>query len=163
MKFWLNNPGVRILFPFIMGIITAAVLQINHYLIAISCVIFILLFFIFFWFSSFHNRKRIGVLVSATIFIIGYQYTITRTQKLWDNHFSHTLQTSEYYHVTVIDRLIEKENSYKTIIQINRALGKNETNCTGKVLVYLKKSEKAKQLVYGDELIIKNNRLRHEL
>ena len=156
MKFWLNNPGVRILFPFALGIITAAMLQIDHFLIVVSCVFSILVLFIFFWFSTFRNRKLIGILVTVTVFLIGYQYTIVRTQKLNKNHFSYTLQTSDYYHVTVIERLIEKENSYKTILQVNRALGETESNCTGKILVYLKKSEKVKQLDYGDELIIQN-------
>jgi competence protein ComEC len=58
--------------------------------------------------------------------------------------------------VKVIDRLVEKENSYKTILEIKSALGEKESNCKGKILAYFRKNESVKSLVYGDELIIEN-------
>lgn len=156
MKFWINNPGVRILFPLILGIIVAANLQINHYFIAILSGISLVIFLVYFWFSTFKNRKLIGVLVSVSVFLIGYQYTISRTQKFWETHFSNTISQSEYYYVKVIDRLVEKENSYKTILQINSSFGEKETQCKGKVLAYFRKNSALDSLKYGDELIIEN-------
>lgn len=156
MRFWLNNPGTRVLFPFILGIMAAAYLQINHLYFVVACVVLLILFFIGFWFTTFKNRRLIGFLVSVTVLVVGYQYTIARTQKLWSNHFSHNIETTQYFHVTVIDRLVEKENSYKTIFRVNSALGEKQVQCSGKVLAYLRKSERVKNLVYGDELIIEN-------
>lgn len=156
MKFWLNNPGVRILVPMTLGIMTAANLQINHFLITLFCCCSLIVYLVYFRFSTFKNRKLIGILVSITIFLVGYQYTISRTQKFWDTHFSKTVSQSEFYHVKVIDRLVEKENSYKTILQINSVLGEKELNCKGKLLAYFRKNDQVKSLVYGDELIIEN-------
>lgn len=156
MRFWLNNSGVRILFPMALGIITAINLQINHYFIALVCCFSLIVYLIYFHFSTFKNRKLIGILISISVFLVGYQYTISRTQKFWTSHFSSTVSNSEYYHVKVIDRLVEKENSYKTILQINSALGEKESNCKGKVLAYFRKNDQVKSLVYGDELIIEN-------
>ena len=156
MKFWINNPGVRILFPLVLGIMTAANLQIDHYIIPTLCCISIFLFLIYFRFSIYKNRKLIGGIISITIFFIGYQYTISRTQKFWINHFSKTNSQTEFYHVKVIDRLVEKENSYKTILQIKNSLGQEDLSCEGKVLAYFRKNEQVKSLKYGDELIIEN-------
>lgn len=156
MKFWKNNPGVRVLFPFVLGIITAANVQISHVVIPVLCVFLLLVFFIYFKFSTFKNRKIIGSLISISVFLVGYQYTISRTQKLWSTHFSKSISGSNFFHAKITDRLIEKENSYKTILQINSASGERETTCKGKVLAYFRKNSKSKTLVYGDEIILEN-------
>ena len=126
------------------------------FLITLFCCCSLIVYLVYFRFSTFKNRKLIGILVSITIFLVGYQYTISRTQKFWDTHFSKTVSQSEFYHVKVIDRLVEKENSYKTILQINSVLGEKELNCKGKLLAYFRKNDQVKSLVYGDELIIEN-------
>ncbi|MEN8929533.1 MAG: ComEC/Rec2 family competence protein [Flavobacteriales bacterium] len=156
MKFWTNNPGIRILFPLVLGIMAAVNLKLSHYLIPLFCVFSLFIFLIYFWFSTFRNRKWIGVVISFSVFLVGYQYTISRTQNLQESHFSHTITQSDYYHIKIIDRLVEKENSYKAILQVNSSLGEEGLKCDGKVLAYFRKSDQVKMLKYGDELIIEN-------
>jgi competence protein ComEC len=57
----------------------------------------------------------------------------------------------------VSERLIEKENSYKTVLEVEKVfLDEKQIKTSGKLLAYFKKSKKILELKYGDILFIKS-------
>ncbi len=58
--------------------------------------------------------------------------------------------------VKVCDNLEEKQNSYKTILEVQQISSDTNRIVSGKILAYFKKGVKISSINYGDELLIKN-------
>lgn len=156
MKFWQNHPGIRLVFPFMLGIIAAIESHATHSLAFYLSIFLMVLLAVSIYQSSFHHRKLIGVLIHFILFFVGFQYTIDCTEKYRATHFSHYVKPNDYLLVKVVDNLEEKENSYKTILQIQQLVSDTNRLVTGQILAYFKKGNQADSINYGDQLVIKN-------
>ena len=157
MSFWKNHPGIKLVIPFMLGIITSVELELNSNGYLIYSLLFLCLSAFSFYFSSYQTRKKIGFIFFISLFFAGFTYSSFRTEKYSPLHFSHSQNRAEYYVVTISDNLQEKENSYKTVLKMNQINEDLISPCTGRVLAYFKKDSLSDKLKYGDKLLIKNN------
>ncbi len=156
MSFWQNHPGIKLVIPFLLGIITSIELEINSSAFLIVSLSFLFLSAFSFYFSTYKTRKKIGFLFFLSLFFTGFTYSSFRTEKFSPNHFSQHGTSSNYFIVTISDNLQEKENSFKTVLSLTQFHEDSISICTGKVLAYFKKDSVSKLLKYGDKLLIKN-------
>ncbi len=156
MNFWNNHPGIRLVIPFVLGIIASIEFDF-HWEYSIHLGIFILIFSgVTFWFSSFKTRKIIGVVYFLSIFTVGFIFTSIRTEKHATSHFSNQNFEFDYLLAVVSENLQEKQKSFKTVLKIKRLIGDSVIVVSGKVLAYIKKDSTTDNLKYGDEILIKN-------
>ncbi|MDG1175026.1 MAG: ComEC/Rec2 family competence protein [Flavobacteriales bacterium] len=156
MKFWQNHPGIRLVFPFILGIIAAAESQTTNSFAFYISITLLLFFGISIYFSRFQYRKLTGIIIHLLLFFVGFQYTIERTDKFKKTHYSNFINPNDYLMVKVCDNLEEKQNSYKTILEVQQISSDTNRIVSGKILAYFKKGVKISSINYGDELLIKN-------
>ncbi|MGB1039940.1 MAG: ComEC/Rec2 family competence protein [Flavobacteriales bacterium] len=155
MNFWNNNPGIRLVIPFILGIIISIELEISSFVVFYLGLFLLLIFGVSFKFSSFKSRRILGLIISLSIVCFGVFYTTARTQKFSFHHFSKAVNETSFLKVRISENLIEKENSYKTLCEVVQVNTDNSESVSGKFLAYFKK-DSLLDLKYGDEIIIKN-------
>lgn len=136
-------PMVRILLPFMAGIIVCLIIPGT---IAISLFIWVsLLIFsiisgvIQFNTLRFVNRLLFGIIVSLFLFVTGYNSVILHKEILRSDHFSR-MQTKGIFIATIIEPLQEKDHSFKTILEV-KGLKKGDTfiESKGRILTYFAK------------------------
>ncbi len=157
MSFWQNHPGIKLVVPFLLGIIASIELGVNCNSYLLVSLLFLLVCGGSFFISSYDNRKMIGFLFFISLFSAGFTYSSFRTEKFSPTHFSGSIHQESLLEVTLVDNLQEKENSYKTTLLVNQVIGDSVVACSGKILAYFKKDSASSLLEYGDKLLIKNN------
>lgn len=162
MKVWNQAPLVRLLIPFLLGILFAVYLpfhfsNILFYISILFCVIAGIVLIPKFN-ISYRKSFWFGLLINFSLFVFAYQLTIYKTQKFSPSHFSKYCHENSIVYARLADSYIEKEKSLKTIIEVLAVKENNEwKKCTGKALVYLKTDSNALALKYGDELLMNVN------
>ena len=157
MSFWQNHPGIKLVVPFLLGIIASIELRINSNSYLYVSLLFLSVSAISFYFSSYKTRKKIAFIFFLSLFFAGFTYSSFRTEKFSLNHFSQKELNANYFTVIISDNLQEKENSFKTILSIHQSHKDSVSVCSGRVLAYFKKDSVSLGLKYGDRLLIKNN------
>ncbi len=162
MKVWNQAPLVRLLAPFLVGIICAVYypVHIKNILVYSSC-LFILVAAVTLipkFYITYRKSFWFGILINLLLFIFAYQLTLYKTQKFSPTHFSNYCKGNDIVYARLSDSYIEKEKSIKAIVEIicieNYGVWKK---CTGKAMVYIKKDSASMDLKYGDEILIKTN------
>ncbi len=159
MKVWNQAPLVRLLIPFLLGILFAVYLPfyISNILFYCSILFCLIAAIVLIPKLNISYRKSFwfGVLINISLFIFAYQLTIYKTQKFSISHFSNSDLGNSILYARLADSYIEKEKSLKAIIEV---LAVKETKgwrkCSGKALVYFKTDSSALDLKYGDELLL---------
>lgn len=159
MKIWNQAPLVRLIIPFIAGIIAAivyteqiqAVAQILVFLLSlIGAIVLAPKFKI-----NYKHSWWFGSCVNAILFLIAFQLTIFKTDKLKPNHFSKFCTTDSYAIARIHEPPTVKTKSVKIIADIITIRTNDSwTSTSGKALLYFKKSKQSEALKYGDELVI---------
>ena len=155
---WKKAPFIRILLPFLTGILVQYYFETPNVLILSFVGITSSLYFIF---SVIPLAYRYsfqwvqGVLISFIVFFAGMMAVWQKDVRNDDNWFGHLYNDSSTLIIKVNEPLIEKDKSFKaegrveTIIK--NGVGKN---VTGKILIYFSK-ENVKQIPkYGDKILI---------
>lgn len=162
MNHWSEYPFVRILFAFLAGVLLNIFTSIHlpAWWLPVSFAITLLLHF-FSRNKTVHLHRYvvvIGFSFQCCFFILGNILTSCKIDANDPEHFSHALTESDYFIVKITEPLIEKEKSFKvaaTVISSNSKCGFRKNN--GATILYLQKDSLAKQLRYGDILLVKNN------
>ena len=156
--FWKQAPFVRLLVPFVAGIILQWYLQLPLTIVFILVTVAGSIFFIF---SFFNDRIKFfyGWLRGAALqcFFIGvgclvtYQNDISNHEN-WVGHYNNAPVSVI---ATIKEPLVEKLNSYKATASVD-AVKFNGVwkNVTGKILVYFKKDDQHPNLEYGTQIIL---------
>ena len=160
MNIWNQAPFIRLLLPFLAGIISAVYfpfqLEYSLQIIVILALIITLPILVPRLTISYRKAWWFGLLVNSTLFIFSYQLTILNTEKFSVNHFSRSTNSSQYVYCRLAESYLEKEKSLKAVVEV---LGiKQEENwktTCGKAMVYFKKDARALKLKYGDEIVLK--------
>lgn len=158
MSAWNQAPLVRLIFPFIAGILTAVFFPFQlqdaifvTYLFAflISIPVLIPKFNI-----SYRRSWRFGLLVNSALFVFAYQLTILKTEKFSPRHFAKLTDSVSFISVKLIEPYLEKNRSVKVPVEVLavKQNGKWENTC-GKAMLHLQKDAKALDLNYGDEIV----------
>ena len=156
---WKLAPFVRILFPFVAGILIQFYLNIPITIAAICTVLFLLIFLLF-TFLPLTLKYKFGwvqglvlnLIIFCAAIIITWQKDIRNNAKWFGNYYT----DSSTLIVKINEPLVEKEKSYKTEgrVQAITTNGKEE-KVTGKILIYFSKNDIAKLPKYGDKILIK--------
>jgi len=147
-------PLVRILIPFIIGIIFAIYLpassDLPQYLFLGVVVSYIILFSIKKINTNYQFRWIFGVLIYGSFILAAYSLTSIKTNQ---SHSSYQLNDSDnrFIIAEVIEPTEEKANSVKAVVEII-GLKTNEKwkNTNGKSIIYLQKDTLANRLKLGD-------------
>ena len=136
-------PMVRILLPFMAGILVCLALSATEIIPLILWTAFLLLTLGAGFIPAITNRKSLnwiyGVVLSIFLFVCGYNSVIFKKEILSPDHFSKT-EIQGSFIARVSEPLQEKDHIYKTILQIE-GIKKGNTilKTEGKVLTYFAK------------------------
>lgn len=161
MNYWGQFPFVRLLIPLILGIITAIYLQsgidnLFWFLLVLALSYVVLVVFIF---------KKLkyswswlpGIFIMIILFVSGYFLAYQRMPDQQKNE-KPFLAKSGNFRIEIIEPLVEKPRSFKTVgslLNLKDSAGWQASNI--KVLIYFEKTEKIKNLEYGDQIIFSGN------
>ncbi|MES2394746.1 MAG: ComEC/Rec2 family competence protein [Bacteroidota bacterium] len=160
MNLWNQAPFIRLLLPFLTGIITAVYfpfqLAYSLYIILIVAIIIGLLILVPKLTISYRNSWWFGLIVNSALFIFSYHLTILNTEKFAADHFSKTINSSHYVYSKLTEPYLEKEKSLKVVVEVLEVKhGEKWKIASGKAMVYFKKDSHSLKLKYGDEIVMK--------
>ncbi len=145
-------PLVRILFPFIAGLIIATYFSFHSFLIVIGII------FLLFFSSSliilpsiskhYHSRWISGVVIMISFLLAGIIYSELTKSNRFDlpKNIGNQLNTYEF---EIIDAPVQKTKSIKIIAQILRINDTVSIRYNEKVMLYLKRDSLSEKLQYG--------------
>ncbi len=151
-------PFVRLIVPFILGILS------SHFIIPgkniITIILILLLFAVYKKSASFRYKWLFGIPITVLLFFTGYQLAFYHNELNKPEHFSNFFQEGSYLVGNITDIPQSKIKSTKFKLAINTVIDTSgsEHYCQGNLLVYINRdSSKKLGVSYGDRLIIKGN------
>lgn len=158
MKIWNQAPLVRLLLPFIIGILLALKFPFpGHYFLWILSSFYILIAgksLLPDLGYSFSRALWFGGVLNLFLVLLGYQLTLFKTEIGSTHHFSHLKRAKVMAYARITEPIIEKEKSLKSVVEIIAVqAGVEWLPVKGKVLMYLQEDSNSKKLDYGDELV----------
>lgn len=159
---WNQAPLVRLLIPFVLGILSAVFLDSPvQFAIPILCILAVLISIpvLIPKFNISYKRSRgFGLLVNVILFVFGYQLTMLKTEKYAGDHFSKVSDSSTFVYVRLSEPYLEKQRSLKVMAEVLAVKQNGQwKNTSGKAMLYFQKEEEAMQLNYGDGVVLKAN------
>lgn len=158
MNDWSKYPFVRMLLPFALGIWCCMCLPFFHTqpisLVFIALALLVLSFVT----STTLKRQRFswlfGAVMSCYLFMAGYALTRVHEAENQIDHFKTYADDATYYVARVYDDPTERENSIRTVLQLEYQFGDSLPSrpVAGRVMAYFPKSDSAFGLRYGDLL-----------
>ncbi len=158
MPAWKTAPFIRLLIPFIAGILLQWYLPIPYHMIitAMTCFSLASLLFIFFPLAlRFRWRALQGWLLHLLLVSLGSFVTWQNDIRHDPGWFGNSLRAGDYMVVRVDEPLTEKTKTFKTT-GIVESLVRHDSviPCMGKVLLYLSRDSESAALHYGDRLLV---------
>jgi competence protein ComEC len=155
---WKTAPFIRVLIPFIIGIILQWYLKLPLGFI-ISCIICFSISFFIFNFLPLSIRYKLlwlhGFLLNLIIVAIALLITWLQDVRHTQAWFGHQYNIQSSFIVKINEPPIKKTNSFKAdgIVQ---GIINNDTisHTTGKLILYFKKDSVSNKLKYGDKILI---------
>lgn len=159
MNPWNQAPLVRLLIPFITGILTAVYLPYRSacFIFAIALLLSLVAAIVLIpkYNISYRRSWWFGLALNLLLLLLAYQLTIFKTEKFSPDHFAHHAHGKTLVQARIILAPVEKERSFKIVAEISKVKqGETWINTCGKVMLYLKKDTAAAGLRYGDELLL---------
>lgn len=157
-NFWKKTPFLKLLLPFIAGIIIQWHLQVNisFWFVALGVsFVAVVLFFALPYFSRFRFAIINGLLLSSLFLssgaILAYKNDLRNNPDWLGNHY----QEKTGLLVTLEEPLIEKTKSFKANASVEYLLNKdNPVPVKGKIIIYFKKDSLLKKIGYGSKIIL---------
>jgi len=160
MKLLNSAPFVRLLFPFIFGILTSIYSSEQSSILIFALVVLFVAFVLYVAFPrifhTYRNSWVAGILINSTLFCAGFYLTVLQTQCFDKSHFSNYLDSTDCFYVKALKPPIEKEKSVKVMMEV-LAVKQSEIwkNTTGRAMFYFQKDSSSQQIKYGDCLLLK--------
>ncbi len=160
MKIWHQYPFVRLLIPFIAGIIFAIT---SGFSVHIPLILIVLILLVYVTLALFYTRQiRYGMrwipgfLINLLFLMAGYEITLINTSEFYPSNISHHVDGKRIFIVQVTEPTSEKPKSFKVIVNALYAFDSTtKKDVSGKLLLYFAKDSKAETIHYGDQLIIR--------
>jgi competence protein ComEC len=147
---WKKYPFVRILFPFILGIMFS--FEGSYYSMITIIVALVALIIISKTNKTVKNNFLFGVVLYMILFVGG---SLLSQMSLHDYT---KLKDADFYQCAIIEPVKEKTNSYQLTLLINaKSIDSVWSSSKGKALIYIEKDSMSSTLKFGDELLIKGN------
>ena len=155
---WHYAPFLRLLIPLMAGITIQWYLHIPIGVLLVLIIVLLLLSSVYFFLSDADkyrfasvNGLILHVLIATTGGCLVFINDI-RNEKSWVGHFN----DADYHVIRLLEPLVEKENSYKALADIQYILSGSKTvPAEGKLIVYFKKDSSIQNLDYGSQLLFK--------
>lgn len=162
MRFFNEAPLVRLLLPLILGIVSAVYFLNNGTILLVgSCVSIMVLIGVMCikpHTTAYRYMWMSGLAINSTLFFLGAQLTLNKSEIRSVDHFSKLVHSGEYVIAQLSEPFIEKEKTLKCLCNITRIITSNGIeHVNGKALVYLQKGMQASALKYGDEIIFRSD------
>lgn len=153
---WREFPLVKLILPFIAGIIIAT--KINLHIHIPFVFVWIVLVFVFFtaffpkYFSVYRYRWTSGLVIFVFFMILGFEYAISK------NRSYHLPQIPQKLKVFAIAKILEpvegKAKSVKSVLKLESIKVEGKwVSISEKMIIYLEIDSNSLQLEYGDKLI----------
>lgn len=155
---WRTAPFVRLLVPFIIGIVLQWHLQ-YPLTVSLTCLGCFTIGFLLFTFLPLAKKFRLqflqGLLVQLILLVTGMLVTWNKDVRHHHNWYGNYYKDKDYIIATIKEPLIEKSKSYKAEAYIEQ-LVRNDTTIAGegKLLLYFAKDSIIPGLAYGDMILI---------
>ena len=169
MKTLHKYPVVRILVPYIIGILSAFQLSsyppLPLYLFLILTSILLITILILNKYPSYRQRWIKGMLIYICFIMTGYFITINNYENHKADYFGNYITTSKSLAIADINEPIEiKAKTVKALVKViyitdthNKDTPANLIATSGKTIIYLQKDSLTLNLRYGDRLMINAN------
>jgi competence protein ComEC len=160
---WNQAPFVRLLLPFLAGILFGVYCPLHHSLVLIVIVFFALIITTTTLLPklniSYKKSWLYGLSINIFLFFIAYQITLLNTEIYEANHYTkYTNGSNQLAYITVNEAYQEKDKSLKMVVEVKAIKKKDKWIPTsGKAMAYFKKNERSLKINYGDELIIQSS------
>ncbi|GAB2830238.1 ComEC/Rec2 family competence protein [Ferruginibacter profundus] len=154
-------PFIRLLLPFIAGIVLQWYVQIDFPIIVMAIIGFgiaVMLFYFLPLAVKFNLQALQGILINLLLLsfglVITWQKDVRHSNKWYGNYY----KDSNCIVVRIAEPLIEKAKSYKADAVVETIVNDDTAvNCNGKLLLYFSKDSTTEQLHYGDRILINKN------
>lgn len=158
MSLFAAFPFLRLIIPFLLGIITAIYIECRSDWWSFAvCFVFALVLletFVSKVSGIFRYRWLAGLLFHLLFFLLGIFLVKINHQRFYSNHFSHF--PAEAYCGEISDPPVEKKRSHKVVLQVQQVKVNGKWKpVTGKLLVYIQQSDQY-QPRPGDVLLFKS-------
>ncbi|MGG9971064.1 ComEC/Rec2 family competence protein [Ferruginibacter sp. SUN002] len=158
---WKTAPFLRLLLPFIAGILLEWYLQIPLTIICISIVCFTTAYLLFYFLPigvRFKLQSLQGLLLNLILINFGLFITWQKDIRHTNNWYGQNYHDSDYLVVCINEPIVEKTKSYKADGYIESMIRSDSViKGKGKLLLYFSKDSSVKQLHYGDKILISKN------
>ena len=154
-------PFIRLLAPFVAGIVLQWYLQISLSAIIAAAIGFgvaNMLYYLLPLSLRFKLQLLQGVLLNLMLIVFGLFITWQKDVRHCDSWYGNYYKDSNYIIAKIEEPLIEKTKSYKAATSVEAVIN-NDTAiaCKGKLLVYFSKDSTVQQLKYGDRILLNKN------
>ena len=158
MNYWHQIPIVRLIIPFITGILLALYLEraiaLVYYVLPVLILVYVVFVLLFSKKITHRNNWLLGILQNLILVLAGYSLLILNIPRFHKNDISQ-YQDLEMIHVSVIEQISEKENSFKIVTKVKAVKDSvNWIKTSGKLLFYFQKDTICPLISFGDELLI---------
>ncbi len=155
---WKTAPFVRLLPPFIAGIVLQWYLQLPFLLLPILAMLagaFLLGFRLLREARQFRWQWIQGLLLNLLVLLAGAWVTRQKDVRLQPQWFGHTASDTDYLVVRINEPLVPKTKSYKAEAIVEAVVhGDSSMPCNGKILLYFSKDSLPPALAYGDKILL---------
>ncbi len=162
MTHFSHIPMIRILLPVLTGIILYSSTGFHFTPLAYTIVMALLILLIAIGFrfllSNFRLRHLPGLSVTLFLIAAGFGLAQSRYQANHPDHFSNYHWENSHLRIKITEPVSEKTNSWQVTGDVTHVVSSDSMVSTvGKKIIYLEKDDAAKNLFYGDILLIPAN------
>ena len=156
---WKKVPFIRILIPFIGGIMVQEYLHVAVSFISAGLVCFITAFLLFGLLPvsiRFKFQSLAGIQLFLIIALTGCWCTWQHDSRNHAAWYGNNYQESDWLLVTINEPPVEKSKSWKAEATVNLILRDSRAiPCDGKLILYFSKSPSTEKIQYGDRILFK--------
>ncbi len=157
-------PLVRILVPFLAGIITVLAfdkgISTKQFLLSIAVIFVFLALLNKILTDNYGKRWVYGFFFFLFFFLAGNTLTVNNNDLKKTGHFSNYIDKKGHVKLIIIEPVSERENSFRIVGRVKKVITDSIVyKVRGKVMLYVEKDSLASTLEYGD-IIITNNHFR---
>lgn len=160
MKIFLNKaPFLKLLIPFAAGILIQSILKASLLAAIIAGGISLSGFLIFALLPAYQKLKYSwakALFISLLMFSLGMLLFLLKDVRLSKNWFGHQYKNNDILSVSLTEKPVEKENSYKAEALVSAVIDSSASQQTsGKIIIYFKKDSTIKSFEPGTGLSFK--------
>lgn len=160
---WKEIPLLRMLIPFLIGILLALHYDIRLSWLTYIIAIYVIILLIWWWRPVFKTRLAFGYAFQFFMLLAGYQTTINHQLLQAENYLANQTKKEAFF-IGTIQETPQEKNWIRLILNTESAGTHLDTLqvSVGKLLVYIEKDSTSKDLSYGDKIILTGHPIRIE-